>query len=607
MRVLIFIILLILPSFASGYCIYISQLSINNKNNSKIHSILNDIPYPSIKIKNNILSIYSGKFKKFNDAKKLLPLTLMRYKNAKVVSCNDAKKYLGGGFTKREHLRTSNKKTPIKNSTQYYCLKIYESTLNKSVSQKNKIQYILNRLPNTKTQIKNNKFYIYSGIFDSIDSALTISKVLKKEFKDVQLSTCKYKQTKKYKKKIVNLHKEFQEMDKKETFNIEDLDEKGYIHQEIASSSLSKKKNNIKKSDIRHALDMQRGEYFNGLYLKLNTAYDTLNSDPAYDIRLEFDVFDQGYYESKKKNMKNKIENKINFYRTIKNIEILQKEQEFLKIKKYENSINVSALLLKLKVVEENLYTAKRKLHNGLISEYEYEDYKLSIQKIKDDLLLFKSMSLLKIPKDLWILLNEIENTKLISEHALLTSLQEDSIDLKLAQTFQEREPLGDEWSDKLRVNLYAGSRKMYLSQNQTLVGIEAKIPISNFSKTKELYTIQNKIMSYQIKLQYTKSKDMLRDSIATFRYKQRKLKTYSYELSKIKKHIKDLNTINNSAYASYANLSFTSEQKVIDAYLEKYTQIQRERINTYKELVNIMYLIHANSIKDVLSYAIYH
>jgi len=573
---------------------------------SKVYSTLADVPYPSIKTHNNKIFIYSGKFKTFDDASKLLPLTLTRYKNAKVLPCNNTIKYLGGELNISSRPETNLIKKTIKKSTQYYCLKVYESSLQKSVKQKGTINYILNKLPDTKTKIKNNKFYIYSGNFNSKDTALTISRILRREFKNVEVSLCSYKRHKQQTKQT-NLQVKKEQTNKEELFSIENLDEKGYISNEIASSNFSKRKHNIKKSDIRHALDTQRGEYFSGLYLKLNTAYDTLNNDPAYDVRLEFDIFDQGYYESKKKNEKNKIENKINFYRSIKNIEILQKEQELLKIKKYENAINVSALLLKLRVVEENLKNAKIKLDNGLITEYQYEDYKLSIQQIKDDLLLFKSMSLLKIPKDLWILLNEIENTQLISEDELLNSLKEDSVDLKLAQTLQQKQPLGDEWSDKLRVNIYAGSRKMYLSQNQTLVGIEAKIPISNFSRTKELDTIQNTIMSKQIRLQYNKSKENLKDSVATFIYKQRKLKTYSYELHKMKKRVEDLNIINNSAYASYANLSFSSEQKVINDYLQKYTQIQLERINTYKELVNIMYLIHANNIRDVLSYAIEH
>ncbi|MBU0720954.1 hypothetical protein KJ877_06385, partial [bacterium] len=191
----------------------------------------------------------------------------------------------------------------------------------------------------------------------------------------------------------------------------------------------------------------------------------------------------------------------------LKNIEILKKEQELLKVKKYSNSINASSLLLKLKILEGNLYSAQRRLENGLITHYEYEAYALSMQQIKDELLLFKNMTLLKIPKDLWILLNQIENIRLVDDSKLLSILEENSIDMKLAKTLQEKKPLLDEWSDKLRVNLYLGQRKMYLSENQNLIGVEAKIPLSNYTRTKELEEVQNNVASSQVILQHSQTK----------------------------------------------------------------------------------------------------
>lgn len=592
--------------FSANYCIYIDKFEISSQNKSKIYSILNDVAYPSTKVRNNILYIYSGKFKTYNDASKLLPLTKSRYKNAKVASCKTSKIYKANTPIAGEIEATQSPK-PIETPkiSNNYCIKVFESSLTQSTKQKSKINYILNRLPDTRSEIKGNIFSIYSGNFDSLESANTIAKILKREFKESSVTTCNLekKETPKKEQEVVTPLIESAKVIQE--FNINNLDDKGLISREIASNSSKKSKERIEKEDVRHALDIQREEYFNGLYLKINSAYDTLNSDMAYDVRVEFDIFDQGYYESKKKNEKDQIDNQLSFYKTMKNIDVLKQEEEFLKIKKYENSISVSALLLNLRITEMNLNLAKRKVDNGVLTEYEYDEYKLSIQKIKDELLLFKNMTLLKIPKDLWILLNQIEYVKLIHEDLLIDMLEKDSVDLKLAKTLQEQKPLMEEWSDKLRVNIYAGQRKMYQSQDQTLIGVEAKIPLSSYSKTKELDIIQNSIMSTQVRLQYSQAKERLKDAIATFKYRQQKLKTYSYELSQLKKRIKDLDIINNSAFATYANLSFNSQQKAMQEYLTKYTQIQQERITTYKELINILYLIHAEGIKDILQYAI--
>lgn len=593
---------LIIPHllFSANYCIYIDKFDLTKKNDSKIYSILDDIAYPSTKIENNMLYIYSGKFKTYVDANKLLPLTKNRYKNAKVSSCETTKQYIP---TNKITQVAKVKKVP--KDLNNYCIKVFETSLIQSAKQKSKINYILNRLPETKTEIKENKFYIYSGNFDSLESAKTIANILKREFKESVVTTCNL-QKEQVKTKAEDTIVTFEERPVVvEEFKIDTLDEKGLLSRDIASNTPRSVVNTIEKEDVRHALDIQREEYFNGLYLKLNTAFDTLNNDTAYDIRVEFDIFNQGYYESKKKNEKNQIDNQLSFYKTMKNIDVLKKEDEFLKIKKYENSVNVSSLLLKLRITEINLNLANRQVASGILTEHKYDEYKLSIQKIKDELLLFKNMTLLKIPKNLWILLNQIEYVKLIDEDVLIQMLEKDSVDLKLAKTLQEQKPLMEEWSDKLKVNIYAGQRKMYQSQDQTLIGVEAKIPLSSYSRTKELDEIQNNIMSRQVRLQYSQSKEKLKDSIATFKYKQQKLKTYAYELVQLKKRIKDLDIINNSAFASYANLNFNSQQKAIDSYLTKYTQIQQERIATYKELISIMYLIHAEGIKDILRYAI--
>jgi len=608
LRVSLFLIFIVLKLnlLAENYCIFIDKLDLNTKNNSKIHSILDDIAYPSIKLDQNIIFIYSGKFKTAGDAGKLLPLTKSRYKHAKVALCDDTKLY-----NNTSQLTTTVPQTEQKahDNSSYYCLQVFESSLIQSAKQKDKINSILNKLPQTHTKVMNGKFFIYSGEFDTKQSAQTIANILQKEFKKTKVTECQRDIVKlNLSHKNKNIVKETlapEQTNKMQKFSLSQLDGRGLISKEISSINSQNKNKNIQKSDIRHALDTQREEHFSGLYLKANGAYDTLNNDTAYDVRVEFDIFQQGYYENKKKNEKDKIDNQLTFLKTLKNISILQRDQELLKVRKYENSINVSALLLKLRVMEGNLNRADRQSKSGLITSYEYENYKLAIQQIKDELLLFKNMSLLKIPKNLWILLNQIEYVKLIDDNELIDALEKDSIDLKLAKTLQEKRPLMDEWSDKLRVNLYAGGRKMYLAQQQTLIGIEAKIPISNYSRTKELDTIQNDIMSDQVRLQHNQAKEILKDAIATFKYKQQKLKTYAYELTRIKKRIKELDIINSSAFASYANISFNAEQKTMNNYLEKYTATQLARINTYKELINIMYLIHTNEIKDILKYAI--
>ena len=580
------------------------------KNTERIKETLNSIAHPSIKKKNNKIYIYSGKFQDKKDASNLLLLTKGIYKNASLASCDGAKAYRGEVlFNKKVSIQSNKNAISYEKQVKgdHFCIKVLELSLSQSVQQQAKINRIIKELPNSKTTIKNNKFYIYTGKFTSKDNANIIAKVLKNEYKNVAVSKCvnhkniQKKNISKPKMKIYSNNVNSKNLNVSK-FSILNLDDKGYLSRDIKSNANIYKKGKSEKFDLQQAFDSQREEYFNGLYLKTNTAIDVQNNDPAYDIRLEFDIFKEGYYANKKKNDKNRIENKINFYRTMQHIEVLKKDQELLKTKRYENSINVSSLLLKLRIAEISLKQADEKLASGVITNFEFEDYKLRVQKIKDELLLFRNMRLLKVPNNLWILLNDIENTRLVGEARLLQKLQEESIDLKLTNALEERPLKGDEWTDKLKLNVYAGVRKMYLAQEQTLIGVEAKIPLSNYSQTRELKYIQNKIMSEHVTLQSQQSEEKMRDAVASFKYKQQRLKTYAYELSNIKKHLGDLQTMQNSSYES---ISVEAQRQVTDRFLEIYTKIQIERISTYKELVNIMYIIHANDIHEILEYAL--
>lgn len=490
---------------SNDYCMYIDNYNFDKINQTKITSTLNDVAYPSIKIQNNKLLIFSGRFQNQTDAQRLLALTKSRYPNAKIDNCTNAISYTG-----QKLFRDSTPFLPKNTEKKYqekisnnYCIKVFESDA-RSNNKQNQIKYILGRLPDTQTVVQDNKFIIYSGNFSSRASANIIAKVLKKEFRSSKVTLCPVAKKEPVMEpiNIIAMEESFIEEKFEQEFNVLDLDIKGYISSELSSGNNNETDSNLEKSDITQAFYSQRDEYFNGLYLRTNTAYDFQNSTSAYSVNLEFDLFQQGYYENKKKVHKNKINNRINFYRALQNIEVLKKGQELLKIKKYENSIQVASLFLKLQLAEKDLLQSEMKIEKGLVTEYEHESYTLAVKKIQDELLLYKNTTLLKIPTDLLQLLNDIENTQLVSTEKILQKMQKDSVNLKLVQALKEQQPLGEEWTDKLRVNFYAGVRKLYLTQNQTLLGVEAKIPLANYSKTKELNNIQNNVMSHQTILQ---------------------------------------------------------------------------------------------------------
>lgn len=382
-----------------------------------------------------------------------------------------------------------------------------------------------------------------------------------------------------------------------------ELHSSAFIPKNIASDfSVSLDKNESLPLQQTFLTSDESNEYLHGLYLKTNTAYDLQNNDSAYDVRIEYDIFDQGYYEHKKKQQRLESEQKINYYKTLKSIEWLSYEQAIQKLQNYENIIRVESLLLQLKIAEANYNYAKQLLDKGLITKIQLSTYTFAVQKIQDDLVLMRHKRLVKIPHNLYTLLNSIEHVELLPTATLLQQFDENNVDIKLAKSLQEKPNPNETWRDNLRVNVYAGSRKMYLAQNQTLVGVEAKIPLSSFNDNQEVNHAYNLVLSRQVTLQRNKLREELRNSIAQFLYLQHKIKTSQYQLQKIQQHIKESYLVVNSDAAIYLNESIKQHKGLQEQYSKLYLATQLQRLNAYKELITIRSLTHTKDLSKLFS-----
>lgn len=376
------------------------------------------------------------------------------------------------------------------------------------------------------------------------------------------------------------------------------LNDKGYIFSKIKSQKEHKKR---VKEDIQAYPFEDDTNLLDGLYLKTNTAYDLQNNDPAYDVRIELDLYDQGYYQYQKKKQKEYLDKKILFYRTLQSIEQLEVQSELSKVAKYENALDVSALLLELKFYDLAYQDAKKRVDLGLLRQRDLQGYKLNIQNIKDKLFYLREKELFKIPVNIWILLNNIENISLVEKDRLEKFLDEVSVHSKLIEAVKSKDRLHTDWQDKLRLNLYTGKRKMYLSQEQFLVGVEAKIPLTGYTKQKEKDRLEIISLDEESALRQKKAYDELQNSRALFIYEQKKIKTLSFKLREIKRTIHEVQQVDDSAYGLYLEPNVPKVEDLVSQYLKDFTLLQKERIAAYKQLLIIAAVLHVHSLEDII------
>ena len=469
-----------------------------------------------------------------------------------------------------------------------YCLFIDQLAL--TPDNKQKIYKTLHAIPYPSTVVNDNVVSIYSGHFATQKEAQSLLTTAQREFPKAKVTTCEKSMR-------------YVSGDVAEGFYILRLDSRAMLLPNSVASQTTQQAQRDTHDGYNAPSYAREDDYLHGLYLKANTAYDIQNSDPAYDVRVEYDIFDQGYYQYKKKLQRQQIRDTITFYKTLNTIESISLAQKEMQLQQYENTIWLDGLKLQLKVAKMNYHRAAKQLHDGVITRYQFEQYKLYMHHIEDEVFLYQQKTEAKIPQNLYELFNHIEELKLANRATFLKLFEKNNTNTKLADMLKQQRSLHETWQDNLRVNVYAGARKMYLAQNQTLIGVEAKIPLSSFDEDDEITTRNNLVASQQVTLQKQQLQHNLQNSIANFVYIQHKIRTNQQALKMMQQHLYDLILINNSEAEVYSTkASFEEQQKLQKSYLDLFIQTQLQRVAAYKELETIRSITQVDTITELLT-----
>jgi len=604
----------------ADYCIEIDRMSVAvaQKKISNIKKLLSELPYPNTVVKNGYFSICTGKFKDEISAQALLPLTRSRYPKARVITSDNAKLFM----PIQDKISHENEALHVRQDKQlqerYFSIEIEKFTPKEYKNSSVYIDKILKDIPFSEVIQYKNYYSLRTGAFVKKSSADVIYSVIARAYPHAKIvsysiDTERVKPTKSFhvstnqrlrKDKEILLKKDIKYENKKyNPFDIENL------NGTISSKLMSRKKEDesllSKYNDIQKRVLLNDTDTFSGFYLKTNTAWDALNNEAAYDVRLEWDMYDQGYYHSKRSDEQKEIEKKIELYRSLDYIQSLSREEAFRKMKYYLNSINSFETIRRLKVQENFLQELQAKYKARLITQYEYDALIFNIEKDKESLKYYHNLTLLKIPVKLWQLLNQIEYVHLKESEKLFSEQKNNSVDNKLYNTLVKKNKIYKSWSDKLRLNFYVGQRKMYAAQNQTLLGVDAKIPLTSYSQSAELESLQNQILKEQLLLKERQNRDNLTEFVSLFIYKQSQLKRRKEELKRLLKHIRVLQKVETLGYGELIAKRGKNLSEILLEYHDMHLQILLERFDVYKLLVEILYQTKSSDFSDLLEYAL--
>lgn len=249
--------------------------------------------------------------------------------------------------------------------------------------------------------------------------------------------------------------------------------------------------NNTSNFKIKELLDDDAP--FTGLYLRVE-GKKSLDSD-YFDKRvgIDFEIFENGYYESYRENLKKRQESQLENLQQQNNIQLKALDATFHHLNLMKNLVNrklqrkQTALLYALK--ENN----KRQLEQSLITKSQFSEIELAL---KQSILLeqyTQKAAIEKIPEDWLIWLNNIENLELKASSKLIEMALERSVDAKIQDLMIARSDNHPGYLDNLKVKVFYEQRddSRLNVDKESVIGLQARIPIDFNTSRDELVTLK--------------------------------------------------------------------------------------------------------------------
>ncbi len=365
---------------------------------------------------------------------------------------------------------------------------------------------------------------------------------------------------------------------------------KKYKREDEVEELLNRTLNSIKRVDSYNPNNFLKGLYLKGEYQKSQN-----NRSSKYSLSFEYELFNNGFYEAKKRSKKYLIDTKIELYNSLEEIknQTIKEKRDYLTIVK--NRINYY-YYKELKDAYIGIYKEKkRELDNNQITLLDMKEFENEMKNIDLYIELYQKSQKNRIDEKIYKIINKIENISLIEREKLIMMAEENNYNLKIQDSYIDKSKLLDSWwFDNLRVNFYL-KREDNFGEEESFVGARVEIPFGSDSEKERLARLKEKTHQNQKRVLEIRNRQTIILLIENFNFIKQQIKILKNELSLLidKYMIKRLKNLNFST-----NSKNSKEDDLIDIkILEHKHKIILKRFELYKTLVNLQILCNSNNI----------
>ncbi|SFV62425.1 hypothetical protein MNB_SV-6-1176 [hydrothermal vent metagenome] len=365
-------------------------------------------------------------------------------------------------------------------------------------------------------------------------------------------------------------------------------------------------------SEENYIVALENQNIFSGIYLTggferyLNKFENIgnefyLGSQNRYMAGIRWDIFDKGYFKSKKDLKKKVLETKL---------ENLQLKSQFInhalnnrifKSKLYLNEIAYEFHTRMLSIYKEIYSKRVKMMKRGYIDLEEVQEIEMKKAFHKSYIDHYRRQERAKMDQDLFRFVNNIEKVVLINKKIFIEKIKSDSIDMKTQDIFKERADLFPEYIDNVRAYVYVKHEFRDYYGDQESIGFAVDLPLDRSSERDKLVRLQQK--RYQLNQEAIKVRI---EQKATYLYQH-----FSYINARIKSLISQLHFL----IQQRANLDKKIKAKLtkkaenltrkIDMNRLDITRLRDEiikaKMENYINFLNICQLINFENINEII------
>ena len=359
---------------------------------------------------------------------------------------------------------------------------------------------------------------------------------------------------------------------------------------------------NYTKTMTREYLEMKGNQMpFSGLYIRIDSEKDLEFYDYEYDLKLQWSLFRDGLYESKKTLKKERLQNELQILQlnnNIKDFRLNGSVDDINNISEYISSLNFFDLA---DTLEKIFKQRSAQLKDGYITKDDLEQTKFRYNQA----IINKSLYNLE-PPDLidvqnFNILNRIEFCKLISLDSLLNQVKETSIDLKIQENLIKRAELSKSWADDLTLDLYVQHRRNQADETENNVGVQFEIPIHYYKNRGKIIRKEQELYRHQMSIIEIRKKKQLKKLSKMFYFQQKRILVKLLEYEKITNNII---TETERAKKMSDILDYTPERAIDQMATEKINvkyEIIGTRIKIYEVIAKIVSAAGLENFKDAV------